>query len=137
MNGQTTANQDNTTQTPPMKIDVTIGLLKQKTNVLALATVRFNDCFAVNGLRVMTGQYGLFVSMPSMKKSTGEYDSIAHATTADFHEQIQKAVLDKYKSVEKTRGKPSLVDEIKESAEKIKSQPNTAPAKAKNMAIGE
>ena len=138
MNNQENTNQSGTAKIPDMKIEVTIGLLESKNNVLALATVRFNDSFAVNGLKVMTGKNGLFVSMPSVKRKDGEYMSIANPLTPEFNEHLQKIIIDKYKAVEKNKEKTSVVGAVKTNAAELKNQPNTSnPTKPKDTAIGE
>lgn len=67
--------------------------------VRALASITFADAFVVHELRVVDGQNGLFVSMPSRRKVSGEYTDIAHPITSSAREQVEKKVLDAYAKI--------------------------------------
>ena len=69
--------------------------LDTNSNVKALANVVINGEIAVNGVKVMEGEKGLFVAMPS-KKVGGEFVDIAHPITDKAYEQISAAVLTDY-----------------------------------------
>ena len=69
--------------------------LDNNSNVKALANVVINGEIAVNGVKVMEGEKGLFVAMPS-KKVGGEFVDIAHPITDKAYEQISNAVLTDY-----------------------------------------
>jgi len=62
----------------------------------AIASVILDNCFAVHGLRVMEGQHGHFVSMPSRKGTDGKYYDVAHPITAEASQEIRGAVLVEY-----------------------------------------
>ncbi len=62
----------------------------------AYATVTFDDCFVVRDLKVIAGNSGLFVAMPSKKRKDGTFKDIAHPLNNDFRAKIEKAVLDAY-----------------------------------------
>jgi len=62
----------------------------------AYATVTFDDCFVVRDLKVIHGNSGLFVAMPSKKRKDGSFKDIAHPLNNDFRAKIEKAVLDAY-----------------------------------------
>ena len=63
------------------------------------ATITMDDCFVVSGLKIVEGQNGLFVSMPSQKKKE-EYKDVCYPITKEFREQITKVVLDKFNDTE-------------------------------------
>ena len=67
----------------------------------AYATVTFDDCFVVRDLKVIHGNSGLFVAMPSKKRKDGTFKDIAHPLNNEFRSKIEKAVLDAY---EKEKG---------------------------------
>ena len=69
----------------------------------AYATVTFDDCFVVRDLKVISGNTGLFVAMPSKKRKDGTFKDIAHPLNNDFRSKIEKSVLDAY---EKEKGAP-------------------------------
>ncbi len=62
----------------------------------AYATITFDDCFVVRDLKVIHGNSGLFVAMPSKKRRDGTFKDIAHPLNNDFRSKIEKVVLDAY-----------------------------------------
>lgn len=68
----------------------------ENSNVLALATITIDNDFVVSNLRVIDGQKGVFVAMPSLKDRKGEYHDIAYPITKQAREQLIDAVLAKY-----------------------------------------
>lgn len=66
-----------------------------KGNLKGFVDVTFDNCFVVKGLKIMSGQNGLFVSMPSQEKN-GEYFDTAFPITKEFRQELIDAVLDKY-----------------------------------------
>jgi stage V sporulation protein G len=62
----------------------------------AYATVTFDDCFVVRDLKVIHGNTGLFVAMPSKKRKDGTFKDIAHPLNNEFRAKIEKVVLDCY-----------------------------------------
>ena len=79
----------------PMEMDVRIHSLSTSGNVLANASVTLNGCFAIRGVRVMDGEKGPFVSMPSYKGRDG-YKDICFPCTKEYRQQFQQTVLDAY-----------------------------------------
>ncbi|MDL2231976.1 SpoVG family protein [Ruminococcaceae bacterium OttesenSCG-928-L11] len=115
-----------------------------KGSTVAFASLNINDAFAVQGLKVVNGDKGMFVSMPSTKDKNGDYKDIAFPVTADARKQVGAAVLSAYaKAVEKSQPelaaaarsakdaleKPSLTGQLKDAAKESKAQ--AAPAKDK------
>ena len=70
---------------------------KDDERLKAFATITFDDCFIVRDLKVIDGNEGLFVAMPSKKRKDGQYKDIAHPLNNDMRETIESAVLDEYK----------------------------------------
>jgi len=64
--------------------------------VKAVASVTFDDEFVVHNLRIVEGERGLFVAMPSRKLPSGEFRDVAHPVTMETREKIQIAVLREY-----------------------------------------
>lgn len=76
-----------------MKItDVRITKLEGE-KLKGFASITFDDCFVVKGVKIMLGSNGLFISMPSMKGKDNEYHDICFPITADTRKEIQDAVL--------------------------------------------
>ena len=64
--------------------------------VKGIASITIDDSFVVRDIKILEGQNGLFVAMPSRKCPDGTYKDIAHPITAEAREIIQKAVLNEY-----------------------------------------
>jgi stage V sporulation protein G len=71
--------------------------LKDEEKLKAYASVTFDNAFVVRGMKVINGKTGFFISMPSRKKSDGTYQDIAHPINNQTREQIENAILGKYK----------------------------------------
>ena len=61
--------------------------------VCAIASVVFDDVFVVHDLRVVNGEKGLFVAMPSRKLPNGEFRDICHPISAEARQDIEQHVL--------------------------------------------
>ena len=62
----------------------------------AYVTMTFDDCFVVRDLKVIHGNNGLFVAMPSKKRKDGSFKDIAHPLNNEFRSKVEQAVLDAY-----------------------------------------
>lgn len=71
---------------------------KEDSKHKATASVVLDDCFAVDGIRVIEGEKGLFIAMPSRKTATG-YVDMAHPITTECREMFQKAIFDEYNNL--------------------------------------
>lgn len=67
----------------------------------AYATVTFDNCFVVRDLKVILGNTGLFVAMPSKKRKDGTYKDIAHPINKDFRTKVEESVLVAYQDEQK------------------------------------
>ncbi|HEY3375418.1 MAG TPA: septation regulator SpoVG [Candidatus Aquicultor sp.] len=65
--------------------------------VKAIASITIDDEFVVHDLRVVEGEKGLFVAMPSRKLPNGDFRDIAHPINSETRERIQAAVIAEYK----------------------------------------
>jgi len=65
----------------------------------AIVSATFDDVFVVHDIKVVEGQDGLFVAMPSRKLSNGEFRDVAHPITKEMRGQIETAVFNAYKEV--------------------------------------
>ena len=61
--------------------------------VKGIASIILDDCFVVHDLRVVDGDRGYFVAMPSRKLPNGDFKDIAHPLNSETREMIQEAVL--------------------------------------------
>ena len=62
----------------------------------AIVSITFDDAFAVHDIKVVEGDKGLFVAMPSKRMPDGEYKDIAHPISSEVREMVQTAVLKEY-----------------------------------------
>lgn len=72
--------------------------LRSEARLKAFATVTFNNAFVVHNMKVINGNKGLIVCMPSRKIKDGSYKDIAHPITNEFRAQLEKAVLKAYET---------------------------------------
>ena len=79
--------------------DVRIRKIASDGKMKAIVSVTFDNEFVVHDIKVIEGQNGLFIAMPSRKTPDGEFKDIAHPINTETREQIQKAILDEYEKV--------------------------------------
>ncbi|EOT2985526.1 septation regulator SpoVG [Clostridium perfringens] len=79
--------------------DVRIRKISAEGKMKAIVSVTFENQFVVHDIKVIEGQNGLFIAMPSRKTPDGEFKDIAHPINTEAREQIQKAILDEYEKV--------------------------------------
>ena len=83
-----------------MKItDIRIRIGRQTENIerlKAYADITFDESFVVHGLKIIDGQNGLFVAMPSRRMPNGEFKDIAHPITPELRSLLTKEILEAY-----------------------------------------
>lgn len=79
--------------------DVRIRKISAEGKMKAIVSVTFDNEFVVHDIKVIEGQNGLFIAMPSRKTPTGEFKDIAHPINTDTRQRIQKSILDEYEAV--------------------------------------
>ena len=84
-----------------MKItDVRLKKVDGHNRLKAIASVTIDDCFVIHELRIIEGDNGLFIAMPSRKLPEGEFKDIAHPINTETRDQLEKAILDEYNKQE-------------------------------------
>ncbi|RMD90221.1 MAG: septation regulator SpoVG [Calditrichaeota bacterium] len=78
--------------------------LRNEDKLKAFVNVTFDDVFVVRGMKVIKGNSGYFISMPSRKMKDGKYRDIAHPITNEFRQKIEKVILSEYKRVLEKEG---------------------------------
>ena len=88
-----------------MKItDVRVRIVKKDDSKLkAVASITIDDCFVIHDIKVIEGNEGYFIAMPSRKTNEGEYKDIAHPINTETRETIISAIL---KAFEVEKAKP-------------------------------
>jgi stage V sporulation protein G len=64
--------------------------------VCAIASIVIDDVFVIHDLRVVNGDKGMFVAMPSRRLPNGDFRDICHPINTDVRNQIQRTVLDQF-----------------------------------------
>ena len=64
--------------------------------LLGFASVTFDGCFVVHNLRIVSGEKGVFVAMPSRQLPNSKFVDVAHPITNEMREKIQQTVLQQY-----------------------------------------
>lgn len=72
--------------------------------VKGIASIIIDDCFVVHDLRVVDGDRGFFVAMPSRKLPNGDFKDIAHPLNAETRDKIQRAVLNEFFKMKREKG---------------------------------
>ncbi len=88
--------------------DVRLKRVDEKGKMKALVSITFDDVFVIHDIKVIEGEKGRFVAMPSRKGMEGEYRDIAHPINTKTRELIQDAVLEKYKEFCKKENKKKI-----------------------------
>ena len=79
--------------------DIRIRKVDKDGKMKAVVSITIDDAFVVHDIKIIEGEKGLFMAMPSRKASDGEYRDIAHPINSGTREKIQKMILDKYDEV--------------------------------------
>ena len=79
--------------------DVRIRKITTEGKMKAIVSITFNEEFVIHDIKVIEGQNGLFIAMPSRKASDGEYRDIAHPINSDTRDIIQKSILQEYEAI--------------------------------------
>ena len=72
---------------------------KEGSKVVAVASVLFDDVFAVHDIRLLEGKNGLFIAMPSRKLSNGSYKDVAHPINQEFRVILEEKIKEKYNEI--------------------------------------
>ncbi len=65
----------------------------------AVVSITLDDEFVIHDIKVIEGEKGLFIAMPSRRTGDGEYRDIAHPLNSDTREKVQGVILQKYEEV--------------------------------------
>lgn len=88
--------------------DVRVRRITKEGKMKAVVSITIDDEFVVHDIKVIEGEKGLFIAMPSKKATDGEYRDIAHPINSATRESIQKIILDAY---EKALSEPELPED--------------------------
>lgn len=81
--------------------------LRDDAKLKAFASITLDDCFVIRGLKIIQGQTGTFVAMPSRKRKDGDYQDIAHPINNSTRKWMETIVLEKYEEeVNRAKSQP-------------------------------
>ncbi|MDD2434933.1 MAG: septation regulator SpoVG [Bacilli bacterium] len=73
---------------------------KEDSRMKGIASVLIDDCFAIHDIRIIEGDNGLFIAMPSRKTAVGSYRDIAHPINQEVRKMFEDEILEAYKKEE-------------------------------------
>ena len=76
--------------------DVRVRKINSEGKMKAIVSVTFDDCFVVHDIKIIEGQNGPFIAMPSRKMPDGEFKDIAHPINSQTRSLIQESVFKAY-----------------------------------------
>ena len=76
--------------------DVRVRKVAKEGKMRAVVSITIDNEFVVHDIKVIEGEKGLFIAMPSKKTADGEYRDIAHPIKTETRNRIQQMILDKY-----------------------------------------
>lgn len=87
--------------------DIRIRRISKEGKMKAVVSITFDNAFVVHDIKIIEGEKGLFIAMPSRKAADGEYRDIAHPINSETRDTVQSMVLRRYEE---------LMDEVEEEA---------------------
>jgi stage V sporulation protein G len=79
--------------------DVRIRKISEEGKMKAVVSITFDDEFVVHDIKIIDGQNGLFVAMPSRKMGEGDFRDIAHPLVSEMRERIKNAIFAEYEKI--------------------------------------
>ena len=80
--------------------DVRIRKVEKEGKMKAVASITIDNEFVVHDIKIIDGDKGLFIAMPSKKTLDGEYRDIAHPINSETRDRIQRSVIQAYEATE-------------------------------------
>ncbi|MDO4463160.1 MAG: septation regulator SpoVG [Bacillota bacterium] len=77
--------------------DVRVRKITKEGKMRAIVSITLDDEFVIHDIKVIEGDKGLFIAMPSKKATDGEYRDIAHPINSSTRERIQDTILNSYR----------------------------------------
>ena len=76
--------------------DVRVRRIAKEGKMKAVVSITIDQVFVVHDIKVIEGEKGLFIAMPSRKTQDGEYRDIAHPINSETRDRIQRIILERY-----------------------------------------
>jgi len=84
--------------------EVKVYLAKDSGRLKAYATIVFDNCFIIRDLKVIEGDKGFFVSMPSRRRKDGTFRDIVHPLNSETRKKVEDSIIMEYKKVVEHEG---------------------------------
>ncbi|MDO4552636.1 MAG: septation regulator SpoVG [Bacillota bacterium] len=97
--------------------DVRIRKVSEEGKMKAVVSVTFDDEFVVHDIKIIEGQNGLFIAMPSRKMGEGDFRDIAHPLTSETRNRIKEAIFAEYDKLLEEKPEVPAVQEEEGAAE--------------------
>ena len=82
--------------------DVRVRKISKEGKMKAVVSLTIDDEFVVHDIKVIEGDKGLFIAMPSRRSSDGEYRDVAHPINTSTRERLQAVILEAYEKAEES-----------------------------------
>lgn len=79
--------------------DVRLRVMNNESKMKAVASITIDGCFAIHDIKVIDGDNGLFIAMPSKKDDSGTYRDICHPINSETRQMIQDMIIQKYQQI--------------------------------------
>lgn len=79
--------------------DIRIRRIAKEGKMKAVVSITFDNAFVVHDIKIIEGEKGLFIAMPSRKAADGEYRDIAHPINSETRDTVQSMVLSRYEEL--------------------------------------
>lgn len=79
--------------------DVRVRKIAKEGKMKAVVSITLDEEFVVHDIKVIEGDKGLFIAMPSRRAGDGEYRDIAHPINSETRERLQRIILEQYEKV--------------------------------------
>ena len=76
--------------------DVRIRKVEKEGKMKAIVSITLDDVFVIHDIKVIEGDKGLFIAMPSRKGADGEFRDIAHPISSEMRTTLQNLIIDRY-----------------------------------------
>lgn len=101
-----------------MKVtDVRLRKIQTDGRMKALVSITLDEAFVIHDLRVIEGNSGLFVAMPSKRTPDGEFRDIAHPINSEMRQEIQDAVMKVYDETDEVIPDKNASSDVKEESD--------------------
>ena len=98
--------------------DVRVRKVTKEGKMKAVVSITIDDEFVVHDIKVIEGEKGLFIAMPSRKATDGEYRDIAHPINSGTREKIQTIILKQYEQAMAEAGAEEAAAEAEQKGRK-------------------